>query len=378
VANTNVSSGQPELKTEVVVIGAGPAGLAVAACLNRAGVPFVILERDDCVGSAWRRHYDRLHLHTSRRYSGLPHFPFPADYPTYPSRLQVVAYFEAYAQHFDIEPHYRQAVVSVRAQDGLWETQTQGSRFASRNVVIATGINHQPVLPTWPGQDSFQGNITHSAEYRNGEAYRGKSVLVVGFGNSGAEIALDLWEHGAQPSLSVRSAVNVISRDVMGFPIQRLSILTSGLPAPLVDALTTPMSRLRFGDLRAYGLQKASYGSATQVRTYSKIPVIDVGTIKLIKQGHVKVYGGLEAFTQAGVRFSDGRQAPFESVILATGYRPGFSSFLPSASLPAPGEVSSAPGLYFCGFHNSSGGLLREISREALRIADAVASREGQ
>jgi hypothetical protein len=373
-----MSSTQNENKTQVVIIGVGPAGLAVAACLRHANIAFEILEREDCVAPAWHRHYDRLHLHTAKRSSALPGFPFPPDYPTYPSRLQVIAYFEAYAKRFQIEPHYQQPVVGMRDLDGMWKVNTSDTSYRAPNVVIATGINHEPVLPAWPGQEKFMGQIIHSAEYRNGEAYRGKRVLVVGFGNSGAEIALDLYEHNAHPSISVRSPVNVISRDVLGFPIQRLSILTSGLPAPLVDSLTTPMSRLRFGDLTRYGLRKASYGSATQVRTYAKIPVIDVGTIKLIKQGKIKVCGGLEAFTQEGVRFSDGKEASFDSVILATGFVPGFNSFLPDVSAPARGEVSSAPGLFFCGFHNSAGGLLREISLEALRIADAIAKRTGQ
>lgn len=369
---SNPQQNQVQVTTDVVVIGAGPAGLAVGACLHRAGIPFLILERDNCIGSAWHSHYDRLHLHTARRTSALPYLPFPADYPTYPSRLQVIAYLEDYALHFQIEPRYHQAVTAVRASNGMWQTHTADSLYLSRCVVVATGINQEPVIPTWPGQDTFKGSIIHSSQYTNGEIYRGKAALVVGFGNSGAEIAIDLWEHGAQVSMSVRSPVNVVFRDTLGIPVQRLTILMSRLPGPVVDRLTAPMLRLRFGDLSKYGLTRPPCGAATQVRTYAKIPVIDVGTIKLIKRGLITVYGGIERFGETGVIFADGTQHSFDALILATGYRPGTERFLENTSLPARDSLSSAPGLYFCGFHNSITGLLREISLEAPRIADAI------
>jgi len=373
MSDMNRAQPQNPTKTDVVVIGAGPAGMAVAACLRRADIPFLILERDNCVGSAWHKHYERLHLHTARRTSGLPYLPFPAEYPTYPSRTEVIAYLEAYARHFRLEPRFRQQVTSVQAVDGSWQTRTNDSLYLSRSLVVATGINQEPVIPTWPGQEAFKGSIVHSAKYKNGEPYRGNRVLVVGFGNSGAEIAIDLWEHGAQVSMSVRSPVNVVFRDTLGIPVQRLSILMSRLPGPVVDRLTAPMLRLRFGDLSKYGLTRPPYGAATQVRAYAKIPVIDVGTIKLIKQGKIKVYRGVEHFTETGVTFADGTQQPFDAVVLATGYRPGAALFLGNVDLPARDSLSSAPGLYFCGFHNSITGLLREISLEAPRIVDAIA-----
>ncbi len=373
----------PTIETRVIVVGAGPAGLAIGACLRHEAIPFTILERADQIGSSWRKHYERLHLHTAKRFSALPFLPFPHDYPRYPSRQQVIDYLDAYAQAFDLRPRLNQQVESVSFQKGHWITRTPDTEYVSDALVIATGLNESPNLPTWPGQDSFKGSILHSSEYKNGISYRGQQVLVVGFGNSGTEIALDLWEHGAIPSMSVRGPVNVIFRDRFGIPVQALSILMSPLPTRLTDLITYPAIRLSFGDLSPYGLRKPSYGAATQIRTQSKIPVIDIGTIGLIKQGKIKVYPGIERFTETGVVFSDGAEHAFETIMLATGFHVQINSLLDSGEglldskgFPVQsGKATERSGLYFCGFHNSASGLLREIGIEAQQIARSIAGK---
>ena len=143
--------------SHTIVVGAGPAGLAVGACLKQAGIPCLILEQTDKVGAAWHRHYDRLHLHTAKAYSALPFVPFPKDYPRYPSRLQVITYLEAYARQFQLELRFGQQVVAARYANGFWEVQTQDARYQALNLVIATGYNREPYLPSWPGQASFRG-----------------------------------------------------------------------------------------------------------------------------------------------------------------------------------------------------------------------------
>ncbi|MFL5273509.1 MAG: NAD(P)-binding domain-containing protein [Anaeromyxobacteraceae bacterium] len=135
-------------QTDVVVIGAGPAGLAVGACLRRAGVGFVILEREATVGSSWRRHYDRLHLHTDRGHSSLPYLPLPRDAPRYPSRDQVVAYLEAYARAFELSPRCHEEVTRARARDGGWDVETARARYLARAVVVATGACAVPASRT--------------------------------------------------------------------------------------------------------------------------------------------------------------------------------------------------------------------------------------
>lgn len=364
-----------------IVVGAGPAGLAVGACLKRAGVSCLLLEQADTVGVAWRRHYERLHLHTDKKHSELPFAPFPKEYPRYPSRLQLINYLEAYARQFQLEPRLGQRVVSARQSDGLWEVQTQDTHYQASNLVIATGYNREPFLPTWLGQDSFQGSILHSSEYRNGEPFQGQDVLVVGFGNSGGEIAIDLWEHGARPSMAVRGPVNVIPRDLFGIPILAIGALQGRLPPRWADALNAPLMRAVMGDLTRYGLRKLPQGPRTQIQRDARIPLIDVGTIDLIKRGQVKVYPGIESFTENAIRFTGGEQKEFDAVILATGYRPRVNAFLEGALTAYDdngtprfsGPETPIPGLYFCGFHVSPTGMLREIAHEARRISAAIA-----
>jgi cation diffusion facilitator CzcD-associated flavoprotein CzcO len=372
----------PDLASgHTIVVGAGPAGLAVGACLKQAGISCLILEQADKVGIAWHRHYERLHLHTDKKHSELPFAPFPKEYPRYPSRLQMISYLEAYSRQFQLEPRFEQRVVSARQGHGIWDVQTQDTRYQALNLVIATGHNREPCLPIWPGQDSFQGSILHSSEYRNGEPFAGQEVLIVGFGNSGGEIAIDLWEHGARPSLAVRSPVNVIPRDLFGIPILAIGILQSKLPPRWADALNAPLLRAVMGDLTRYGLHKSPQGPITQIQRNARVPLIDVGTIRLIKRGQVKVYPGIERFTGDAIQFTDGRQRKFDAVILATGYRPRVNAFL-EVALAAydekgtplfSGPETPIPGLYFCGFHVSPTGMLREIAREARRISAAIA-----
>ncbi len=372
------------------MIGAGPAGLAVGACLRQAGVPFAILEQQKEVGSAWRSHYDRLHLHTDKAHSELPFAPYPKDYPKYPSRLQFVRYLEAYAERFRLTPQFGQAVTSLTWSDGHWETQTQVARYRSTNVVVATGNTRDPKVPSWPGQESFPGLVLHSSRYRNGEPYRGQRVLIVGCGNSGGEIAIDLCDHGAHPSIAVRSPVNVIPRELFGLPILSVAVVASMLPVSMADALTAPVLRLMYGDLTELGFRKLPYGPLAQIKRDSQIPLIDIGAIDLVKAGRVCVREGVERFVGNEVRFRDGKQEPYDTVILATGYRPrvddflrGVDALLDEDGTPIRSGVEAARGLFFCGFHVPATGVLHGIAREAKRIAadisrTSVGNRDGR
>jgi cation diffusion facilitator CzcD-associated flavoprotein CzcO len=369
----------------VIIVGAGPAGLAVGACLRRARVPFSILDQGDRPGVAWHRHYDRLHLHTAKAFSALPYLPFPDDVPRYPSRDQVVKYLHEYAAHFDLQPEFGQQVMAARPDGDEWQIKTQNRFYRARNLVIATGYNREPNVPSWPGQRLFRGAVIHSAHYRNGQPFKGQRVLVVGFGNSGGEIAIDLWEHGAQPGLSIRGPVNVVPRELFGIPILAIAIALSRLPPRLADAINAPILRRALGDLRPYGLAQRPDGPLTQIRRHAHIPLIDVGTIDLIKRGAVTVHPGLERFTDDGVVFADGSQVAFETVILATGFRPRANAFLagaaavcdPDGTPLTSGRQTAIPGLYFCGFNVAATGMLREIGLEARRIAASIARAPG-
>jgi cation diffusion facilitator CzcD-associated flavoprotein CzcO len=368
---------------ETLVIGAGPAGLAVGACLKRANLPCTILEQNERVASSWGRHYDRLHLHTDKNNSELPFMSFPGEYPRFPSRLQVIDYLHSYAEKFDLDIWFNQHVISAQRQGGAWQVQTQDSFYEAPNLVIAAGYNREPFVPNFPGRNLFNGRVLHSSQYENGEPFKGQSVLVVGFGNSGGEIAIDLCEYGANPGISVRSAVNVIPRELFGIPILSIGILQNKLPAKLADAINAPILRTVIGDITNYGLRKLPYGPVTQIREDRHIPLIDVGTIQLIREGKLATYAGVQEFTKNGILFTDGKESAFDAVILATGYRPRVNEFLhPDSKVYdeegtpiSSGRESSVPGLYFCGYYVSPTGMLREIGMEARRISKLIASR---
>jgi indole-3-pyruvate monooxygenase len=371
-----------ECQPETLIIGAGPAGLAVAACLKKRNASFVIVERATKVGASWRHHYDRLHLHTVKNHSALPYLDFPAQTPRYPSRDQTIAYLEQYANHFGLIPQFGEEVDSVTACDQGWITTTKDRVYRSNQVIVATGYNAIPHVPTWPGQECFRGHILHSSEYRNGKPFCGQSVLVIGFGNSGGEIAMDLHEHGAHVTMSVRGAVNVVPREILHLSIVTISIALSRLPAPLADALAAPLLRLTIGDLSKLGFRKAASGPITQIKTRSRVPLIDIGTIGLVRAGQIEIRGGVRSMSEGQVTFEDGSSPRFDAIVLATGFRPGIERFLQRHNdvfvkdrTHGESRATRNAGLYFCGFFVSPTGMLRDIAMEARWIADHITRR---
>lgn len=387
-----------------LVIGGGPAGLAVAACLQQAGLRPFVLEKGPAVGTSWRSHYRRLHLHTVKELSALPGLAFPAEAPRYVPRAQVVDYLEAYARHFALRVQTNCEVVSVaRATEGAvagaegaaegaqgWEVCARvadgGSalrRWQVRRVVLASGANAQPRRPALPGEEAFGGQVLHSRDYTDPLAFAGQRVLVVGMGNTGAELALDLCEQGVAVGLSVRSPVNIVHREFLGRPSQRSSLLLARLPRRWGDALAGWLRDLSVGDLSAYGLRTPAASPLGQLREEGRTPVIDVGTVAQIRSGRIAVYPAIDQLVPGGVRFLDGRQEAFDAVLLATGYGAGLQALFPTLRLPldARGLPSSAigtaelAGLYFVGFDlRQPGGLLRTIAQQAQAVARHAAA----
>jgi indole-3-pyruvate monooxygenase len=363
----------------VAVLGAGPSGLAVSACLGRRGIRSTVLEQRSRIAPSWRERYDRLHLHTVKQHSALPGMPFPKDAPTYPSRDQVIDYLERYAERFGIAPELGQRVRLVRREGDSWRIDTDDRELRARAVIVATGYNRVPNLPAWLGDSEFRGQRIHSSVYRNGLGFRGKRVLVVGAGNSGAEIALDLWESGARVAMSVRSPVHVVPRDLFGIPAQLTSLhFFSRLPPRIADRLSLAAVDRVYGDLSRFGLRRPDIGPVSQVLERGRIALIDIGTVALIKQGKIAVHPGIARFTPEGVVFTDGTERAFDAVILATGYRAGLADFLADAAslVNERGyprwhgeECPPARGLYFIGFRNPLTGQLHDIAAEAERIA---------
>jgi cation diffusion facilitator CzcD-associated flavoprotein CzcO len=360
-----------------IVIGAGPAGLASAAALEQQGVKAVILEKSATVAPVWRRHYDRLHLHTARDQSALPGLPMPRSYPRYPSRDQVVAYLEQYAEHFALRPRWNREAQTIRRVDGRWHVETAAQSWSAPIVVIATGWADFPYRPSWPGMDAYRGTIVHSSGYRNAAPYAGQRVLVVGFGNSGGEIALDLAEAGIDVTLSVRGPVQILPRDLLGLPILSWAIAQRHLPARLMDIVNAPILRLAIGPVRDLGLRLADKGPRRMVEEDGRAPLLDVGTLARMRDGSIRVRGDIERLTPGGVIFSGHAEERFDGIVLATGFRADLRALLPDVrgvldgrGMPlVSGRSCAAPGLFFCGLITSLTGQLREIGIEARRIA---------
>ena len=369
----------------VVVIGAGPAGLAIAASLAGIGVRVHVLEKADSVGAAWRQHYERLHLHTVKEHSALPDLPFPRDYPKYVPREKVVEYLSTYAAHFGIAPHFGEEAIQVHKSGRQWVTVSRsGLQWTSDFIVVATGANQVPNLPELPGLREFAGRCMHSAAYRSAAELTGQRVLVVGMGNTGAEIALDLAEHETRVAISIRSPVNVVYRDVAGRPTQLTSMALSRLPEKLGDAVALALRNLTVGKLERYGIPTSDVSPLRQLRVEGRTPVIDVGTLAMIRKGRIEVRPGIERFTPEGVRFADGTFELYDVVILATGFHSRAAQLFAGLALDVDDKGlpramvghGTLDGAFFIGFDvRQAGGLLRTIGLQAQEVARVIQRR---
>jgi putative flavoprotein involved in K+ transport len=366
----------------IVVVGAGPAGLASAAMLQRAGCRVVVLERGD-VGAAWRTRYDRLHLHTVRWLSGLPGYPIPREFGKWPSRDRVVEYLQRYGERHGLEVRTHTAVERIDGGAGGWTVTTSDGRLEADRVVVATGHSNVPVLPEWA--EGAGVPVVHSADYRNPQPYAGRRVLVVGTGNSGAEIAVDLADGGAdEVLLAVRTPPSIVRRDTLGIPSQLLGIATARLPVPVVDRIAATLRRLSIPDLTPYGLPapRRPYSEFLRRRV---IPILDVGIVAAVRQGRVRVVAAVDGLDGATAVLADGSRVEVDAVVAATGYRTGLEPLvghlrvLDERGEPVvhgAAEHPHAPGLHFVGYDLTLGGLFRLIGAQARQLARAVAATE--
>ncbi|MFI2378945.1 flavin-containing monooxygenase [Streptomyces sp. NPDC018964] len=372
----------------VYVIGGGPGGLAVAYALRTRGIRAVVLERSGRVGDSWRRHYDRLRLHTTRRLSALPGLPMPRRFGRWPARDDVVRYLEKYAEHHRLEIVTGVEVSRVeRTPDGTgWLLHATGGReLTGAAVVVATGFNHTPRVPDWPGRDTYTGEFLHACEYRDAKPFAGRDVLVVGVGNTGAEIAVDLVEGGAsRVRLAVRTPPHIVRRSTAGWPAQYSGVLVRRLPVGLVDRLCRVQARVALPDLSARGLPRPGSGLYSRVLE-GAIPVQDAGLVDAVRTGAVEVVAAVEGFEGGEVVLADGGRIGPDAVVAATGYVRGLEGLVGGLGVlddrgrpvvHGARTPSGAPGLYFTGFTNPISGNLRELALDAQRIAKAV-SRAG-
>ena len=365
------------------MIGAGAAGLATAAMLKRAGVRTAVLERSDRIGSSWLSRYDRLRLNTLRWMSDLPGYACGKAYGDFPTARDWAAYLERYAEHHELDVRLGVEVSRIDLSRLEWVLTTSAGELSAPAVVVAAGYDHEPRLPSWPGAEGFEGELSHAAAYRNAEPYAGRRVLVVGVGNSGTEIANDLVEGGAAKVwLALRTPPTLFKRRWLGLPTNPLGVLLDVLPVPLADGLGALGQRMMCGDLTRHGLPRPETGVRTRLQRDRGVPCVDGGFVATLKAGLIEIVPGVSALDGREVLLEGSRRLAPDSVIAATGYRRGLDELvghlgvLDGDGLPlvhAEHTHPQAPGLHFVGYDALCSGQLRLFSRDAKAVARRVA-----
>jgi putative flavoprotein involved in K+ transport len=366
----------------VLIIGGGAAGLATAATLSSRGIKALVLDKEDSIGKSWSRRYQCLKLHTIRRYSGLPHYPIPEHFPQYLSKDDYAAYLQQYVAALGLNVSLTERVDSVQrvtgsASSANWEVVTNSGVRRAKAVVIATGHYAEPFHPQWEGREEFKGEVIHSSQFVDGATYRGKRVLIIGLGNSAAEIATNLSFSGvASVSISVRTTPPIVTREMFGFvPVQLFGIYLMKLGMPkIIDRIGAVLRRISIGDLSKYGLGEAKWGPFTA----RKPAVIDSsGFIQQLKLGFIEIRPQLARLDTTHACYVDGYSEEIDVVISAVGFRTGLEKIMKIPGLldeegeilSGSGQRVSNSGLYFIGFDETIRGHLFEISRESKRLA---------
>jgi cation diffusion facilitator CzcD-associated flavoprotein CzcO len=303
------------------VVGAGAAGLAAVRVLTGRGFAVDCFEREDRVGGHWHTDYESLHLITSRDVSGFAGFPMPAGYPVYPSRDQMRAYLESFADEFDLRRHvtFGTEVTALepageRGAAGWWVTTSDGRRARYDGVVVANGHLHDPDLPAQAAD--FHGVSLHSSQYRNVADVKGDRVLVVGAGNSGCDLAVDAASARLTTAISVRRGQVFQPKAIFGKPRAELRWLAR-LPPVLQERVTRALVRVVVGPPEVYrGLPAPVTRNLNE-----QPPVVNNLLLYWIQHGRIDVVPGIARIDGDVVHFTDGTSRTFDTVLWATGFR---------------------------------------------------------
>ena len=352
-------------RIQTVVIGGGQAGLSVGYHLSRRGLPFAILDAGERIGDAWRERWNSLHLFTPARFDGLDGMPFPATGDAFPTKNEMADYLERYAAHFSLPVRNGVRVDGLRQEGDGFVLTAAGRRFEARNVVVAMSHYQEPRVPSFASQLDADIVQLHSFDYRSPLQLRGGGVLIVGAGNSGADIAMEVsrthrtWLSGRHPGhvpfriegfLGRRLLVRVVLRGIF----HRLLTVRTPMGRKVRPKVLTkggPLIRVKPKDLDAAGVQRVARTRGVT----NGFPVLDDGQVL----------------------------HNVSNVIWCTGYKPGFSWIdIPVLRGPEPmhegGQVPGVPGLYFVGLtflYSLSSSMIHGVGRDAARIAAAVGER---
>jgi putative flavoprotein involved in K+ transport len=364
----------------VVVVGAGAAGLAAVREIGRAGLDPLVVDQADSVAASWRGRHDHLRLNTHRMFSHQPGVRIPRRCGPFPARDDYVAYLQDYAAGMRVRLGTR--VHRIDRADTGWELRLDRGCITAAHVVIATGPDAEPVMPSWPGMATFGGVVIHAGQFRNVREMAGLDVLVVGPGNSGVDLLGHLARSGAGKLwLSARSGMNITPLRLAGVPLHPVSVLGRYLPVRSQDANARAVQRLAFGDLTRLGYPRSALGAFSRAAADGVTVAVDDGFVRALKTGRVTMKPAIDRFDGPQAHFIDGTSCAPDAVICATGYRPGLEQIaghlvtLDALGLPPFTGARSSPlhrGLWFFGLDHSIYGNMHVRRRQARQLARAI------
>jgi cation diffusion facilitator CzcD-associated flavoprotein CzcO len=336
---------------DVLVVGAGQAGLSIAARLVQLDVDTLIVDQWPRIGDNWRNRYHALVLHNQVHVNHLPYMPFPPTFPVYIPKDKVAAWFETYADSLDLNVWTATTFEGGRYDEaaGRWSVtlrRADGTRRAMRprHVVMATGLSGSPVIPEIPTFEKFRGTVLHSSQYTSGEKWRGKPALIIGSGNSGHDIAQDLHACGARATLVQRGTTMIVNVEPSaqlpyalydeGPPLEDCDLITTAAPLSLArashirfteQAKTMDRPLLDALERKGFRLDDGEDGTGWQFKYLTRGGgyYFNVGCSDLIANGEVGLlqFADIGEFTADGVRLRDGRTLKADLIVLATGYK---------------------------------------------------------
>ncbi len=378
--STNDTAGNRHV--DVIIIGAGAAGLSTAYALKRAGLSARILDRSDRIATPWRNRHPQLRLNTHRHLSRLAGMGMQRNAGAYPSRNTLIGYLEDYERFVGVPVEFGVEVLRIDETNNGWVVETSIGDFAAPHVVVATGRESVPFIPDWPGKEQFGGSVIHSANFGDVQQYRDKHVLVVGAGNSGSDILNHLVTVETRSlQVSVRHGPAVAPSRLLGFPLQRISPLVEKLPDRIADRLLKGTERLALGRLSQYGLPQHPLGVVARIRKHGISPAIDNGFVAALKSGRLSVVSEIERFDETGVVMTDGLRIEPDVVVAATGYRTGLEPLLGHLrALDKKGvplvngdeNLKHCSGLWFIGMRPSLSGFFRAARKDSKEMATAI------
>ena len=368
---------------QVVVAGAGAAGLAVASALLSRGIDPLVLEREQTIALPWERRYESLRLNTPRGLSYLPGYRMPRRYGRWPGRADLVEYLREYRRRLGLRVEFGTEVRRVDREGDGWLVSVSTGYVRARCVAVTTGHDAHELIPPWPGKEGFEGELIHSAAYREPSPYHGRDVLVVSAANSGSEIAFELSRGVAsRVRVAMRTPPPIAPREYRGFPLMYSALPLEPLPDRIGDLATRALRRLLYNDLSTHGLLPSPYGIQTQARRRHRSTLIDAGFVDAVRSGEIEIVAAVVALDGREVVLADGARVEPDVVIAATGFETnlpelvGHLGVIDERGYPAVEQGADhplAPGLFFSGYWASMIGQLAHMRRDARAIAGRIA-----